>query len=204
MKLGRVWPILAVSLLALPATVAAQARGGTGSASRAPAVHSGPGTGFMGRGANFDGRFRDGRFRRNTIIYASPYYYADPTPVSYAPPPVYIPPVVVVTTPASAYGAPSSAYAPAPPPPPAPSEPPAPAAPRSVEFSTGRYELRGDGVNAPYIWVWIPNPPTAPPGPPAPPPALYRWTDERGVTTWTDDANKVPQKFRAQAMQSQP
>jgi hypothetical protein len=88
--------------------------------------------------------------------------------------------------------------------------------PRVVEFPTGRYELRGDGVYTPYTWVWIPNPPVAPPPPPAPtaPPApsapepgrepartamLYRWTDEQGVTTWTDSIEKVPARYRAQA-----
>src|SRR2546427_5342754 len=43
-----------------------------------------------------------------------------------------------------------SAVAPAPAPPPMPSV---------VEYPHGRYELRGDGVTAPYAWVWIPNPP---------------------------------------------
>ncbi len=64
------------------------------------------------------------------------------------------------------------------------------AAPAStvVQYPTGRYELRGDGVSVPYYWVWIPvNPviaaPALPPvgtpappdvvlpGPPPPPPA---------------------------------
>ena len=40
----------------------------------------------------------------------------------------------------------------------------APSSPTVVYFPTGRYELRGDGINVPYTWVWIPNPPTAPPG----------------------------------------
>ena len=86
-----------------------------------------------------------------------------------------------------------------------------------MEFSTGRYELRGDGMSTPYTWVWIPNPPSAPPGPPpaptappapsggpAPSPAptrapngpIYRWTDDNGVTTLTDDLNKVPDRYR--------
>jgi hypothetical protein len=29
---------------------------------------------------------------------------------------------------------------------------------------------------------------------------VYRWTDERGVTTWTDDLEKVPERHRAQAV----
>jgi hypothetical protein len=118
-----------------------------------------------------------------------------PEPV-YAAPPVYSPPVV--------YAA-----------------PPAPI-PRVVEYPGGRYELRGDGVTSPYVWVWVPNPPAAPPAPPPPPAAppaeapapspapaeptrravAYRWTDDDGVTTWTDSLDKVPERFRAQAGQS--
>jgi hypothetical protein len=86
--------------------------------------------------------------------------------------------------------------------------------PRIVEFPNGRYELRGDGVSSPYTWVWVPNPPMAPPeAPPAPPAAepaparqpsrptatVYRWTDEQGVTTWTDRLEKVPARYRGQA-----
>jgi hypothetical protein len=51
--------------------------------------------------------------------------------------------------------------------------PPAPA-PRNanvVRYPHGRYELRGDGINTAYQWVWIPNPPPPPPGAPPPPPA---------------------------------
>ena len=90
--------------------------------------------------------------------------------------------------------------------------------PRVVEFPTGRYELRGDGVATPHSWVWVPNPPSAPPGPPpvpaapeAPPvdpssrpsaPApnrtIYRWTDDNGVTVLTDNLNNVPERYRIQ------
>jgi len=41
-----------------------------------------------------------------------------------------------------------------------------------VQYPHGRYELRGDGTQTPYQWVWIPNPPPPPPPPaagPAPP-----------------------------------
>jgi hypothetical protein len=57
-----------------------------------------------------------------------------------------------------------------------------------VQYPTGRYELRGDGVSVPYYWVWLPTQPViaapapppvgapappdvAVPGPPPPPPA---------------------------------
>ena len=38
---------------------------------------------------------------------------------------------------------------------------------REVVFPEGRYVLQGDGIDIPYRWVWIPNPPTAPPPPSA-------------------------------------
>ena len=38
----------------------------------------------------------------------------------------------------------------------------APTRPSVIEFPTGRYELRGDGISTPYVWVWIPNPPPPP------------------------------------------
>ena len=129
------------------------------------------------------------------------------SPLVVAPAPVYVaPPVAYGPQAPYAYGG-SAAYA-APPP-----------MPRVVEFPTGRYELRGDGVYTPYAWVWVPNPPVAPPPPPPPtappsPPAsgsgppgtrtatvtavLYRWTDEQGVTTWTDSLEKVPRRYREQ------
>lgn len=125
---------------------------------------------------------------------------APPTVLSTPPPVVYVqPPPVVMATP--------------PPPPPTPSV---------IEYPNGRYELRGDGVTTPYTRVWIPKPPPAPPetAPTVPPAApfdvpadppstevrpsaqraeIYRWTDEQGVTTWTDRLEKVPERYRAQA-----
>jgi hypothetical protein len=86
-----------------------------------------------------------------------------------------------------------------------------------IEYPAGRYELRGDGVATPYLWVWVPNPPPAPPtGPPAtasavrpappPPPSgppesseVYRYTDEQGVVNWTDRWDAIPQQYRSQA-----
>jgi len=94
-----------------------------------------------------------------------------------------------------------------------------PPMPSVVEYPTGRFELRGDGVVVPYRWVWIPNPPLAPPppAPPAGPPAapqappasrepeptgrttVYRWTDAQGVLHLTDRLDQVPEKYRSQA-----
>ena len=151
------------------------------------------------------------------VVYAAPYYY--PPPVYY-PPPYYDPPAYsapVVYSPPVNYAPPPSqtiSVAPAPPP-----------SPNVVQFATGRYELRGDGVSTPYTWVWIPNPPTAPPpaAPTAPPasepgpngangsggraPArvgqLYRWTDAQGVVYWTDRLDAVPEQYRSK-MKSSP
>jgi len=89
-----------------------------------------------------------------------------------------------------------------------------PAAPSVIEYATGRYELRGDGMTAPYTWVWIPNPPPGPPGaPPTGGPAsgepssrhgqVYRWTDDQGVMHMTDRWEVVPEQYRGQAKQNQ-
>jgi hypothetical protein len=122
-------------------------------------------------------------------------FYSPPSVVyynSYTPPPVYyVAPVV--------YQAPPVYYS-------------APAMPRVIEYPTGRYELRGDGVATPYEWAWIPNPPAAPPAPVEPPSVApsaspltaagsreaFRWTDDNGVTTWTDRLDSVPERYRAQ------
>ena len=134
-------------------------------------------------------------------VFASPVVYAVPpmydAPAAYDPgPPVYYAP--------ASYAAPVEnvvVYAPSPAPPPMPT---------IVEFSTGRYELRGDGITTAYVWVWIPNPPSAPPPAPSlapipedPPRAalqtLYRWTDEAGVAHWTDRRDAVPEQHRVEA-----
>lgn len=87
------------------------------------------------------------------------------TVIAHAVPPVYAPP---------------PAYAPAYAPPPAYAPAPAYVAPVStrtsyrntsptgnvVQYATGRYVLRGDGVTTAYQWVWIPNPPPPPPAHP--------------------------------------
>lgn len=150
------------------------------------------------------------------VVYAAPYYYPPP---AYYPPAYYDPPVSygapVSYTPAMSYAPqPSGTVAVAPAPPPAPTAPPTPSV---VQFATGRYELRGDGVSTPYTWVWIPNPPTAPPtAPPASDPGsgssqaparaghLYRWTDAQGVVYWTDRLDAVPEQYRSRAKQTTP
>ena len=48
--------------------------------------------------------------------------------------------------------------------------PPPPSHPTVVQYPHGRYELRGDGVQTAYQWVWIPNAPPPPPAAPPPPP----------------------------------
>jgi len=96
------------------------------------------------------------------------------------------------------------------------------AVPSLIEYSTGWYQLRGDGVTTPYVWVWIPKPPPAPMQPPAmvppvpPPPVgslipeglsessprrkgLFRWIDEEGVAHWTDQRESIPLRYRAKA-----
>ena len=125
------------------------------------------------------------------VYYAPPTYYYDPPPTYYAPPSTYYPPAA--STPPAAAAAPT---------------------PGVIEYPHGRYELHGDGVAAPYTWVWIPNPPApaAPPEPSAsssapaarPSGPLYRWTDEQGAVHWTDRIDAVPEKYRAGAKQTQP
>ena len=178
--------------------------GGGGFRGAAPSVH--------GRAPSFDGRFRGHHhaFPRHFTVFStviappialySPGLVTTPvpypsvpyaTPVPYSSPPPYVPPVMYDV---STFSAPAAAPAPV---------------PRVVEFPTGRYELRGDGIRTPYTWVWIPNPPTAPPtpalpGPPAsadpaavtPRPEVYQWVDEQGVVHWTNRRDAVPLRYR--------
>jgi hypothetical protein len=91
---------------------------------------------------------------------------------------------------------------------------PQPTMPTVVEYQDGFYELRGDGNTVPYRWIWIPKPPPPPaaqaPAPSPPPPApveqrpavrsqIYHWTDDSGVTVWTDRLDRIPERYRAQA-----
>ena len=125
------------------------------------------------------------------IIYSAPAYVPPaptyvPTPVHVPSPPAYAPPM-------------SSA--------PAPTE-------TVIEFPNGRYELRGDGINSPHRWVWIPNPPDAPPFEATPRSAavpaeptrrieVFRWTDESGAVHLTDRLDKVPEAYRAKVTKPQ-
>ena len=155
-------------------------------------------------------------FYGGSVIYSAPpvYYYAPsyPPPAYYDPPTSYVPPSTYY--PSSAYAAPSGGTA------------TVTATPGVVEYPHGRYELHGDGVAAPYTWVWIPKPPTsappetipAPPAPTAPPESapskgtsesrpsgpLYRWTDEQGAVNWTDRFDAIPERYRGSAKQIQP
>jgi hypothetical protein len=195
-----------------PAPAAAQHRGGQ--------ARSGMGThNFSHNNAGHRHNFHRHPFGSRLIVvapfvpfgYASPFVYSSPvvysSPIVYAaPPPAYYPP------PTSYYG-PPPAYASPPPPtyaPPAPQpllQQDIELIQRDVVFPTGRYVLRGDGINTPYTWVWIPNPPTAPPGGAAPSGSrsrdaersIYAWTDGNGVTTWTDRLSQVPPEYRATA-----
>jgi hypothetical protein len=88
-----------------------------------------------------------------------------------------------------------------------PSPPPPPSV---IPYPNGRYELRG-----PSRWEWVPNPSAGPPPAPTAPPAalrtpepgaaavsqsgLYRWTDDNGVTHWTQGVDAVPERYRPKA-----
>ena len=174
------------------------------------------------RRPSFDRFTRFGRFAAPIVVYAPPsVFYAQPTyadaPAVYGPPAGYGPP--------AAYG-PPAVYGP-----PAGYDPPAPATvsiapppspmPGVIEYPTGRYELRGDGMTEAYRWVWIPNPPPGPPEPPAGAPVspgpsapggqaptrhsqLYHWTDPQGVEHWTDRWETIPDPYRDQVKQPRP
>src|SRR5215470_12457636 len=133
----------------------------------AQAQHRGPGVRGHAQPSHSHQRFHARPFGSRLIVVAPfvPFgFYSGST--LYSPPPFYDPaPPVMYPTP-MAYPGPPPAYAA----PPAPMYPPPQVQqdldpqPREVVFPTGRYVLRGDGINTPYTWVWIPNPPTAPPG----------------------------------------
>jgi hypothetical protein len=148
----------------------------------------------------FSGSFSPAFLSSPAALYGSLLEPSPPTvvvsPVIYASPTVYVSQPSVASQPAPVLA------------PPPPAESPLPSV---VEHSTGRYELRGDGVGTPYVWVWIPNPPPVPPAAspsspgepppgqarPAPASATYRWTDEEGTTFVTNRLEKVPLAYRS-------
>jgi len=202
-RAGVILVVAAAALAVAPIDALAQrmgggARSGSHGGSHRGSHHGGPG------GRSFVHRPFGGGF----IVLAPPLWYG--SDLSYDPGPAYAP--------ASAYG--PAVYGPgvggtlalAPPP-----------TPSVIQYPTGRWELRGDGLAIPYRWVWIPNPPTAPPPPtspsgelvtPAPlvsgrpePPGntkIYRWTDGQGVLHLTDRLDTVPERYRAEARTSRP
>ena len=165
---------------------------------------------FYGGGYGYFGGYYGGSYG-STTYYAPPMDYTPSTTI-YAPTIMYPPATSYGYAPAPSYS--SVAVAPAAPPPPRPTV---------VEYATGVYELRGDGMTVPYTWVWIPNPPPppevepeptpryAPPAPQsAPPPRasadraprksqLYRWVDAQGVVHLTDNPENVPEGQRTPA-----
>lgn len=202
-RAGVILAIAAAAVAVAPVDALAQrvgggARSGSHGGSHRGVHHRGPG------GRSFAHRPFGGGF----IVFAPPLWYG--SDLSYDPGPAYAP----------AYG--PAVYGPgvggavalAPSPPPTPSV---------IQYPSGRWELRGDGLTIPYRWVWIPNPPTAPPSAPPsgaepvapPPPAssrpeppgntrIYRWTDGQGVLHLTDRLDTVPERYRAQARASRP
>ena len=103
-------------------------------------THSFPKHHFQHHGFGHHG-FSPGHVVAFGAVFAPPVVVYSAPPVFYAPPvyssaPVYAPPVVYTPSPYSHSTPPS---------------------PRVVEYPTGRYELRGDGVTTPHMWVWIPN-----------------------------------------------
>jgi hypothetical protein len=129
----------------------------------------------------------------SSLDTASPVVTVSPT--IYAAPSIYVSPPIMSSQAAPAPAAPST-------------ESPLPSV---VEHPTGRYELRGDGVATPYVWVWIPKPPAEPPAAPPSSPEepraatsdsasrtkTYRWTDEEGTTFFTNRLERIPDPYRS-------
>jgi hypothetical protein len=144
-------------------------------------------------------------FYTPTALYDPAVLYPPPVDAASAPPvTVNVSPVVYVSP--TVYVSPAAAAPPADP-------VAAPAPPPVIEYPTGRYELRGDGVATPYSWVWIPNPPAAPPAATPSPdeprrPAgavtaarspVYRFTDDEGTVIWTNQVERVPEPLRTKS-----
>jgi len=151
MRVGFISPLMALALtLTLTPTVArAQHRGFQGHSFHGHSVRMGnvKFAGSVGvhpsrqplplRRPPFDGR----RFRP-LVPFALGYPGALYPPLDYYDTPVYYPP--------TAGAIPLN-------------EPGTPSAPDEIQYPGGRYELRGDGVTRGYVWVWVPDPPSAPP-----------------------------------------
>jgi hypothetical protein len=90
------------------------------------------------------------------VVYAPPAYYAPAYYAYPAPAPAAYYPAYSPVRGYAAYPATYVAAAPA-------AASPGWTGPRVVEYAHGRYELRGDGVTVPWVWVWIPR--AAPPAP---------------------------------------
>jgi len=100
---------------------------------------------------------------RSPFVRYAPFVVQAPPPVVYVQPP----PVVYVVAPADSSPEPDLSYdTPVPPVEPA----------REIVLPTGRWELHGDGVTWPHVWVWVAayRPPQRAPRvePPAPPSPL--------------------------------
>ena len=214
-RAGAILMVAAAALAVTPIDALAQRMGGGArSGSQGGGSHSG-----FHRGAHNGGpggrSFAHRRFGGGLIVFAPPFWYGsdlsyDPGP-AYAPAPAYGPAVYGPGVYGPGVGG-TLALAPS-----------APSTPSVIEYPTGRWELRGDGITIPYRWVWIPNPPSAPPSStppsgepvtPAPPTStrpeppgntkIYRWTDGQGALHLTDRLDTVPERYRAQARASRP
>ena len=220
--------LLLVGVLLTPAVVLAQRSNGGGGNGGAMGRGTGSGRPAVGQqsfGNQWSPNHHHGFVGRPFFRpFVRPFFpFAVAPAVVYAAPPVYYPPPAYYPP---AYYDPPASYSPpvsyAPPPSATVSVAPAPT-PSVVQFPTGRYELRGDGVSAPYTWVWIPNPPTAPPPAAPPPPStppvgeptsgrpsaprmsrLYRWTDSVCAVHWTDRLDAVPEQYRSRVKQITP
>jgi hypothetical protein len=193
--------LMASVALAPAAALAQRAHGGSGG-SRGVAGHPGGSRSSGHHRVAPDAFHRRSFFHRpfapfgGFVVYAPWSYW----PSSYYGPPSYYDSSLAYAPPAM-YGPPMGGTVPLAPPPPMQTV---------IEYPTGRYELRGDGITVPYRWVWIPNPPSGPPAgapaPPAPPGSsepgpvrhttLYRWTDDQGVVHLTDRRSSVPGRSR--------
>ena len=202
-RAGVILAVAAAALAVVTTDALAQRMGGGARAGGSGSAHHGFHNG--GPGGRSFGHRPFGAFGRGVVVFVPPLWYGsdfgyDPGP-AYAPTPSYGPAVY-----GSGVGG-TLALALATPP-----------TPSVIQYPTGRWELRGDGLTVPYRWVWIPNPPAAPPSEepsaPAPPTSsrpeppgntkLYRWTDGQGVLHLTDRLDTVPERYRAQARASHP